>query len=68
MKDLTALVVIIACVTGTRLHAQTVASTPKSVAAAPKGKPAVSWIVFVHSLSRRAWLQPSPVHDAGPST
>ena len=36
MKDLTTLVLIIACVTGTRLHAQTVASTPKSVAAAPK--------------------------------
>jgi lipopolysaccharide transport protein LptA len=36
MKDLTACVLIIACVTGARLHAQTAASTPKSVAAAPK--------------------------------
>src|SRR6266850_3427540 len=35
MKDLTALVLVIACVTGVRLHAQT-AATPKSVAAAPK--------------------------------
>jgi len=36
MKDLTALVLVIACVTGARLHAQTVAATPKSVTAAPK--------------------------------
>jgi len=41
MKDLTLLVLIVACVTGARLHAQTAASTPKSaapkaVAAAPK--------------------------------
>ena len=36
MKDLTALVLVIACVTGARLHAQTAAATPKSVAAAPK--------------------------------
>ena len=36
MKDLTALVLIVACVTGARLQAQTAASTPKSVAAAPK--------------------------------
>ena len=36
MKDLTLLVLIVACVTGARLHAQTAASTPKSVEAAPK--------------------------------
>ena len=36
MKALTALVVIIACVTGARLHAQTASATPESVAAAPK--------------------------------
>jgi lipopolysaccharide transport protein LptA len=36
MKDLTALVLVIACVTGARLHAQTAAATPKSVAVAPK--------------------------------
>jgi hypothetical protein len=36
MKDLTALVLIVACVTGAPLHAQTVASTPKPVTAAPK--------------------------------
>ena len=36
MKDLTALVLVVACVTGARLHAQTAAATPKSVAAAPK--------------------------------
>jgi len=36
MKDLTLLVLIVACVTGARLHAQTATSTPKSVAAAPK--------------------------------
>ena len=36
MKDLTALVLVIACVTGARLHAQTASATPKSVAAAPK--------------------------------
>jgi len=36
MKDLTALVLVVACVTGERLHAQTASATPKSVAAAPK--------------------------------
>src|SRR4029453_14155942 len=36
MKDLTALVLVVACVTGARLHAQTASATPKSVAAAPK--------------------------------
>jgi lipopolysaccharide transport protein LptA len=36
MKDLTALVLVIACVTSARLHAQTASATPKSVAAAPK--------------------------------
>jgi lipopolysaccharide transport protein LptA len=36
MKDLTAMVLVVACVTGARLHAQTAAATPKSVAAAPK--------------------------------
>ena len=36
MKALTALVVIIACVTCARLHAQTASATPESVAAAPK--------------------------------
>jgi lipopolysaccharide transport protein LptA len=36
MKDLTALVLIVACVTSIRLHAQTASATPKSVAAAPK--------------------------------
>ena len=36
MKDLTALVLVIACVGAARLHAQTVAATPKSVAPAPK--------------------------------
>ena len=39
MKDLTLLVLIVACVTDAGLHAQTVASTPKSVAAAPAKKP-----------------------------
>ena len=36
MKDLTAMVLVIACATGARLHAQTAAATPKSVTAAPK--------------------------------
>ena len=36
MKDLTAIVLVVACVTSARLHAQTAAATPKSVAAAPK--------------------------------
>jgi lipopolysaccharide transport protein LptA len=36
MKDLTALVLIIACVTGARLHAQTAVATPNAVTAAPK--------------------------------
>jgi lipopolysaccharide transport protein LptA len=36
MKDLTALVLIIACVSGARLHAQTAAATPKADAAVPK--------------------------------
>jgi lipopolysaccharide transport protein LptA len=36
MKDLTALVLVIACVTSARLHAQTASAAPKSVAAAPK--------------------------------
>jgi lipopolysaccharide transport protein LptA len=36
MKDLTALVLIVAYVTGARLHAQTASVTPKSVAAAPE--------------------------------
>jgi lipopolysaccharide transport protein LptA len=33
MKDLTALVLVIACVAGARVHAQTVAATPKAVTA-----------------------------------
>jgi lipopolysaccharide transport protein LptA len=36
MKDFTALVLVVACATGARLHAQTATATPKSVAAAPK--------------------------------
>ncbi|MFL6499573.1 MAG: LptA/OstA family protein [Candidatus Udaeobacter sp.] len=36
MKNSTVLVLIVACITGPRLHAQTAASTPKSVAAPPK--------------------------------
>ena len=36
MKDLTAMVLVIACATGARLHAQTAAATPKSPEAAPK--------------------------------
>jgi lipopolysaccharide transport protein LptA len=36
MKDLTAMVLVVACATGARLHAQTAAATPKSVPAAPK--------------------------------
>jgi lipopolysaccharide transport protein LptA len=36
MKDLTAMVLVIACATGARLHAQTAAATPKSAEAAPK--------------------------------
>ncbi len=39
MKDLTAMVLVIACATGARLHAQTAAATPKAVAAAPAKKP-----------------------------
>ena len=39
MKTLTALVLVIACVTGERLHAQTAAATPKAEAAAPKAVP-----------------------------
>jgi lipopolysaccharide transport protein LptA len=39
MKDLTALVLVIACATGARLHAQTAAATPKAVAAEPTKKP-----------------------------
>jgi lipopolysaccharide transport protein LptA len=39
MKDLTAMVLVVACATGARLHAQTAAATPKSVAAAPAKKP-----------------------------
>ena len=36
MKDLTTLLLVVACVTGPRLNAQTVAATPKAVTAAPK--------------------------------
>jgi lipopolysaccharide transport protein LptA len=36
MKKLIALVLIVACASGTRLHAQTASATPKAVAAAPK--------------------------------
>jgi lipopolysaccharide transport protein LptA len=36
MKDLMALVLVIACVTGARLHAQTAAATPKAVETVPK--------------------------------
>jgi lipopolysaccharide transport protein LptA len=36
MKDLTALVLVIACVTSARLHAQTASATPKAVPAVPK--------------------------------
>ena len=39
MRQLTALVLVIACVTGARLQAQTTAATPKAVAAAPAKKP-----------------------------
>jgi lipopolysaccharide transport protein LptA len=38
MKELTALVLVIACATGARLQGQTAAATPKAVAAAPKKK------------------------------
>jgi lipopolysaccharide transport protein LptA len=36
MKDLTAMVLVVACATGARLHAQTAAATPKPVAPVPK--------------------------------
>jgi lipopolysaccharide transport protein LptA len=36
MKNLTALVLVIACATGTRLHGQTAAATPKAAATVPK--------------------------------
>jgi lipopolysaccharide transport protein LptA len=36
MKDLTALVLVIVCAAGARVHAETAAATPKAVAAAPK--------------------------------
>ena len=36
MKKLIALVLIVACASGARLHAQTASATPKAVAAAPK--------------------------------
>ena len=36
MKDLMALLLVIACVTGARLHAQTSAATPKAVETVPK--------------------------------
>jgi lipopolysaccharide transport protein LptA len=36
MKNLMALVLVIACVTGARLHAQTAAATPKAIEAVPK--------------------------------
>jgi lipopolysaccharide transport protein LptA len=39
MKDLTALVLVIACATGARLYAQAAAPTPKAVPAAPAKKP-----------------------------
>jgi len=39
MKDLTALVLVIACASGAHLHAQTAAATPKAVTAAPAKKP-----------------------------
>lgn len=42
MKDLTAMVLVIACATGARLHAQTAAATPKSITAAPKAIAAAS--------------------------
>ena len=42
MKKLTTLVVVIACVTGARLHAQTAAATPKAVPAAPNAVAATS--------------------------
>ena len=40
MKKLTALVLVIACASGARLHAQTAAATPKEVPAVPKAVPA----------------------------
>ena len=36
MKDLTALVLVVACATGAHAHAQTAAMTPKAGAAVPK--------------------------------
>jgi lipopolysaccharide transport protein LptA len=36
MKDLMALLLVVACVTGARLHAQTAAATPSAVTAPPK--------------------------------
>ena len=41
MKDLTALVLVVACAIGGRLHAQTAATTPKAGAAVPKAVAAV---------------------------
>jgi lipopolysaccharide transport protein LptA len=47
MKKLTALVVVIACVTGARLHAQTASATPKEASAVPKAVEAVPKAVAV---------------------
>jgi len=49
MKKLATLVLIIACVTDARSHAQTAAATPKAVVAAPKAAPAVPKAVAANS-------------------
>jgi lipopolysaccharide transport protein LptA len=60
MKDLTALVLVVACVTGARLHAQTASATPKSVAAAPKA--------VAVAPSKKPKKQPAQKEDKSPAS
>jgi lipopolysaccharide transport protein LptA len=59
MKNLTALVLVIACATGGHLEAQTAAATPKAVPVAPKAVAATS--------SKKAKKQPAQKENKAPS-
>jgi lipopolysaccharide transport protein LptA len=58
MKNLITLVLVVACATGARLHAQTAAATPKGVAAAPKAVAAAS--------AKKPKKQPTEKEDKSP--
>ena len=66
MKDLTALVLIVACVTGAPLHAQTVASTPKPVTAAPKAVAAAPKAVAA-APAKKSKKQPDQKENKSPA-